>query len=81
MDPHSGTVEQVVARQASRAHGVVTRAELLAAGVTPQEIRRRVRKGALIRVYKGVYRAGRDPERPRSMTSPEPATRPASSTA
>ena len=58
MDPQANTVEQVVARLAGRSHGVVTRAELLAAGVTPEEIRCRVRKGALIRVYKGVYRAG-----------------------
>src|SRR4051812_1851321 len=58
MDPQVITVEHVIARLAGRAHGVVSRAELLAAGVTPEEIRRRVRKGALIRVHKGVYRVG-----------------------
>ena len=58
MDPQANTVERVIARLASRAHGVVTRVELLAAGVTAEEVRRRVRKGALIRVYPGVYRVG-----------------------
>ena len=43
---------------ASRAHGVVDRAELLAAGLTPEEIRRRMDRGALIRVHRGVYRVG-----------------------
>src|SRR3954462_13372840 len=58
MDPQVDTVEQILARLASRAHGVVTRAELLAAGLTVDEVRRRVRKGALIRVHPGVYRVG-----------------------
>ncbi|HSD23403.1 MAG TPA: type IV toxin-antitoxin system AbiEi family antitoxin domain-containing protein [Solirubrobacterales bacterium] len=35
MDPKGRTVEQRVARIASRAHGVITRRELLEAGVTP----------------------------------------------
>ena len=51
-------VNTVVAGLAGRAHGVVTRSELLAAGVTAGEVRRRVRSGALIRVYPGVYRVG-----------------------
>src|SRR4051812_45256535 len=51
-------VNTVVARFASRAHGVVTRRELLAAGVTTDEGRRGVRGGLLIRVYPGVYRVG-----------------------
>jgi hypothetical protein len=42
----------------SRSHGVVTRAELLAAGVSDREIRRRREKGGLIRQYPGVYRVG-----------------------
>jgi len=39
---------------ASRSHGVVTRAQLLSAGVTRQEIRSRVNEGGLIRVHRGV---------------------------
>jgi hypothetical protein len=50
--------ERLIGRLASRAHGVVTRGELLEAGVTDAEIDRRVKKGALIRRYRGVYRVG-----------------------
>jgi very-short-patch-repair endonuclease len=58
MDPKGRTVESVIGRIASRSHGVVTRAELLEAGVTQTEIRRRVRRGDLARVHRGVFRAG-----------------------
>jgi hypothetical protein len=37
---------------------VVTRAQLLDAGITPEEIRQRMHRGALIRVHRGVYRVG-----------------------
>ena len=57
-NPQDRTVEMKVARLATRAHGVVTRIELLAAGITPDEIRQRMRRGALIPVYRGVYRVG-----------------------
>ncbi len=53
-----GTVEGLIAFIASGQHGVVTRGELLAAGITATEIRRRVRMGSLIRVHPGVYRVG-----------------------
>ncbi len=43
---------------ATRAHGNVTRAELLEAGVTSRMIDRRIEKGALISQYEGVYRVG-----------------------
>jgi very-short-patch-repair endonuclease len=52
------TVEQKLARLASAAHGVVTRAQLLAAGLTPEEIRQRLQSGALLREHRGVYRVG-----------------------
>jgi hypothetical protein len=52
------TVDRIIGRIALRAHGVVSRAELLAAGVTVQEITERIRKGVLIPVYRGVYRVG-----------------------
>ena len=48
----------VLARLASRAYGVVTRRELLAAGVTNDEIRERLEKGALLAEFRGIYRVG-----------------------
>lgn len=47
-----------MARLAGRAHGVVTRDEMLRAGISAIEIKRRARKGLLIRQYPGVYRVG-----------------------
>src|SRR4051794_38291136 len=41
-----------------RAHGIVTREDLLAAGVTRHEIQHRIAIGALRRVFPGVYRTG-----------------------
>ena len=43
---------------ASRSHGVVTRRELVAAGITRAEIEQRLADGSLIREYRGVYRVG-----------------------
>jgi hypothetical protein len=54
----STTVERIVARLATRSHGVVTRQELLAAGVTADEINQRLDDGSLLREYRGVYRVG-----------------------
>lgn len=58
MRPEGSTVEQELARLAGKAHGVVTRAQVLAAGVTRSELKQRVRSGALLRVHRGVYRVG-----------------------
>lgn len=58
MQPQDRTVERELARIAHEAHGVVTRAELERAGVTAEEIKQRVCRGALIRVHRGVYRVG-----------------------
>jgi very-short-patch-repair endonuclease len=52
------TAEVVIGQLASRSHGVVTHAELVAAGVTLAEIRHRLHTGALLREYRGVYRVG-----------------------
>jgi hypothetical protein len=52
------TVEEIIARRASKAHGVVSRRELLRAGVTRNEIEQRLATGALIPVHRGVYRVG-----------------------
>ena len=53
-----GTADQIIARLASRSHGVVTRAELLRAGVTIHEIRTRLERGTLLPLHRGVYRVG-----------------------
>jgi hypothetical protein len=58
MDYESRTVERTIARIASRAHGIVTQAEMLRAGISRTEIARRVEKGLLIPQYRGVYRVG-----------------------
>lgn len=52
------TVEEILARLASLAHGVVTREELARAGVTRAEIETRLGSGGLIRVHRGVFRVG-----------------------
>jgi very-short-patch-repair endonuclease len=58
VDPKLDTVERKLARIADSAHGVVTRAEALRAGITVDELKHRVRTGALFRVHRGVYRVG-----------------------
>ena len=58
MGDQSRTVERTIARIANRSHGVVTRKELVRAGVTRRELGRRLERGSLIRVYPGVYRVG-----------------------
>ena len=64
------TADQLIAGLAGRAHGVVTRAELLRAGVTAGEIKQRLRRGALISVHRGAYRVGhRAPSREAHYTA------------
>jgi predicted transcriptional regulator of viral defense system/very-short-patch-repair endonuclease len=58
MRTKSRTVEEKMARIAERQHGVVTRAQLLDAGISPSSIKRRARKGELLPVHRGVYRVG-----------------------
>lgn len=60
MGPQVGTVERKVAALARRSHGVVTRRELLRAGITAKQIKRRLHSGALIAVFRGVYRVGHE---------------------
>jgi hypothetical protein len=57
-DPARATAETILARLGEVSHGVVARKELLAAGLTGKEIRRRIQTGSLIRVFPGVYRVG-----------------------
>jgi hypothetical protein len=56
--PKNRNVEKVIGRLAGSAKGVVTRKELLAAGLSTDEIRHRVEIGALLAEYRGVYRVG-----------------------
>jgi very-short-patch-repair endonuclease len=56
--PPGRTAEQKIADLAARTHGVVTRQELLDAGLTIAEIKHRLDTGALIREWRGVYRVG-----------------------
>ena len=58
MDYKVRTVERIIARLASRAYGIVTQQEMLRAGVSRTEIQRRVEKGLLIPIHRGVYRVG-----------------------
>jgi len=58
MRPQGRTAEREISRLAARSHGVVTRAQLLRAGVTPGEIKHRVAAGALLPEHRGVYRVG-----------------------
>jgi very-short-patch-repair endonuclease len=58
MSPKDRTVERVLARIARSQHGVVTRKQLLDAGVSSDEIKWRLREGALLPVHRGVYRVG-----------------------
>ena len=50
--------ERVVAKYATAQQGIVTTPQLLAAGVGPKAIRRRVAGGWLVRIHEGVYQVG-----------------------
>jgi len=52
------TVQQKSGCFGAGAHGLVTRRLLLRAGLTARQIDERLRAGALIREYPGVYRVG-----------------------
>jgi hypothetical protein len=58
MGARSLSVEEICAQLASKSHGIVTRRELLDAGVTRREIARRQERGYLIVEFPGVYRVG-----------------------
>jgi hypothetical protein len=52
------TVETVIGKLALSAQGLVRRSALLRAGITRAEIRSRLKSGALLREFPGVYRVG-----------------------
>ncbi|MEX2193989.1 MAG: type IV toxin-antitoxin system AbiEi family antitoxin domain-containing protein [Thermoleophilaceae bacterium] len=58
MRPQSSNVHRAIARIAGRAKGVVTRSELMEAGLSAGQVKRRVRSGLLIPEFPGVYRVG-----------------------
>jgi hypothetical protein len=58
MRPLDDTVERKLARIAGKQHGIVTRQQLLNAGISDAGIQRRVRKGTLLLEYRGIYRVG-----------------------
>ncbi len=58
--PRSRKADEIIAALAAKAHGVVTRRELVDAGITPGEIRHRLDSGSLRPVHPGVYRVGHD---------------------
>jgi predicted transcriptional regulator of viral defense system len=58
MEGKVSTAEMEIAQMAAASHGVVTRMELLAAGLSKASVDGRIAKGALIPVHRGVYRVG-----------------------
>jgi predicted transcriptional regulator of viral defense system len=58
MQQQTTTVEAALAEMAARSHGVVTRGQLLRAGITNEEIRQRLCNGSLQHQHRGVYRVG-----------------------
>lgn len=58
IDPQTQKLDAVLALLAGRQHGVVAREQLLAAGVSPTVIRRRLASGGLIPIHPGVYLVG-----------------------
>jgi hypothetical protein len=58
MGAQTRKVERVLGRIASKAHGVVTIAELREAGVSRREVARRLESGLLLPEFRGVYRVG-----------------------
>jgi very-short-patch-repair endonuclease len=55
------TPERLIARIASGQLGIVTRQQLLAAGLSPRQIALRVAKGLLVAIHRGVYAVAGSP--------------------
>ena len=58
MPKELATADQKIARLAARQHGVVSIAQLIAAGLQPSAVTLRLNAGRLHRVYRGVYAVG-----------------------
>jgi very-short-patch-repair endonuclease len=50
--------ERRVMRLATRQHGVVARAQLTRLGISEDQVQRRLQRGTLVRVHRGVYAVG-----------------------
>ena len=55
-------------RLATDQHGILTRSQLLHAGVGPDTVKHWVKTGRLIRVHRGVYALGHLPPSPHART-------------
>jgi len=55
---HPGSVDRLIAALAERQHGVVSRVQLLNAGLTRRHLERRLQAGRLHLVHRGVYAVG-----------------------
>jgi hypothetical protein len=58
MRPENRTIDEVLAEIGAAAHGNVTWGGMVDAGISEAAIKRRVRRGSLIRQHRGVYRLG-----------------------
>ncbi len=58
---HAPAAHAVIARIAARQHGVFTRQQVLGAGVSPGQLKRRCRAGLWERLEQGVYRLAGSP--------------------
>jgi very-short-patch-repair endonuclease len=59
-------LDRTIARQATSQSGPITRQQLAAAGLTQSAVNRRAAKGALHRVYRGVFLVGHEALAPRA---------------
>ncbi len=66
--PQVANPDAAVARIAAKQHGIITFTQLIDAGLSPSQVRNRVRSGRLHRIHRGVYAVGhRGLEPPRAL--------------
>ena len=62
---NAADIEGVLAALAGRQHGVLSRSQLLRAGLSTHHVEHRLASGRIVRIHRGVYRVG-GPEAPRA---------------